>query len=384
MISQAQLEQLLEFRNEEALITSCYLNLDRGQMPAPILKLRLKDLLQAAHHELAAKTATHAQRESLRADFSRIDALVMRAIAETRHRGVAVFSCAARKFWQTYGLPRMVRNILVADHAPYVRPLTALLAGYRRFGVVLVDQTQGRLFEVYMGEITEHARRTDPVPRRVREGGIGGRDERHIERHHTESVQQHLQRVADAAFALFHERRFDALVAGGARDMVREFKQHLHPYLKERWAGEFPADAARATAAEVLAETMKIEQEANRQHDRRVTGELVRQAQAGRLAVTGLAATVDALRRGAAQTVLVEDGWEQAGYVCGACQYVGLAAGDCPQCGRPLAPCPDVVEEMVAIALQKGCRVEHVQPATPLEAAGRIGARLRYPVVSAA
>ncbi len=67
MISRAQVDRLLEFHNDEGdLVTSCYVNIAPAQWPPQVLKIRVKDLLQSAQHELAAKTGGHAQRESLR------------------------------------------------------------------------------------------------------------------------------------------------------------------------------------------------------------------------------------------------------------------------------------------------------------------------------
>ena len=109
MITRQQLDQLIQFRNGQYLVTSCYLNLDRAKMPPQMLKIRVKDLLQAAQQDLSAKAATHDQRESLRADFERIGEFVQQQIVTNTHKGLAVFSCSGHKFWQAYRLPRVVR-----------------------------------------------------------------------------------------------------------------------------------------------------------------------------------------------------------------------------------------------------------------------------------
>ena len=46
-------------------------------MPPQMLKIRVKDLLQAGAQELEAKAGSHAQRESLRLDFALIEDFVM-------------------------------------------------------------------------------------------------------------------------------------------------------------------------------------------------------------------------------------------------------------------------------------------------------------------
>jgi peptide chain release factor subunit 1 len=378
MITRRQIDALSQFRNGEFLITSCYLNLDRSKMPPQMLKIRMKDLLQAAQHELAGKAGSHAQRESLRADFERIEEFVMREIVSNRHKGLAIFSCTGKEFWQTYGLPRMVRNILIADHNPYIRPLMAILAEYHRFCTVLVDRERGRIFEAYMGGIVERSEVIDQVPRRVREAGFGGRDERSIERRHNHAVQHHLQHLADAAFELFKRDKFDWLTLGGHRELLREFKHHLHPYLRERWAGDFFAEPGKITMPELLQAMLEIEERVEWEHEQQLANELVRKAEMGNLAVSGVSATLNALSRGEAQTLLVEEGFEMPGYVCPNCHASSVTEQDCPQCHKPMEPCPDIVDEAIEVAMQKNCQIEHVRGPTALRDAGRMGALLRY------
>jgi peptide chain release factor subunit 1 len=378
MITRTQIDCLLEFRNGDFLITSCYLNLDRAKMPPQMLKIRVKDLLQSAHQELAGKTGSHDQRESLRGDFEHIEEYVMREIVSGRARGVALFSCTGREFWQAYRLPRMVRNILIADHDAYIRPLAAILAEYHRYGTVIVDRERGQIFEVYMGEIIERPEVIDQVPRRVREAGFGGREERGIERRHDRAVHHHLQHLADAAFELFKRDKFDWLILGGHRDLLREFKHHLHPYLRQRWVGDFFAEPGKITVPEVLSCAVEIEERVEWEHEQRLTNELVQKAEAGNLAVSGVSATLNALARGEAQTLLVEDGFEMPGYVCYACHLSSLVEQDCPQCRKPMEPCPDIVDEAIEVALLKNCQIEHVRGRTSLRDAGRMGALLRY------
>ena len=378
MITRQQIDQIQQFRNGSYLVTSCYLHLDRGQRPVPELKIRAKDLLQSARHQLHSRAATHEQRESLQRDFERIEAFVIEDILSSRHKAVAIFSCSGEKFWQTYRLPRLVRNILVADHTPYLRPLTAMLAEYHRYCTVLVDRVHGQLFEVYMGEILDRGQLVDAVPRLVREGGFGGRDERSNERRHDSAVHQHLQHVADAAFALFKQQQFDWLILGGARDALGEFKQVLHPYLRQRWAGDFHAEPGKMTPAEVLDQTVAVAERVEQEQEVRLAADLVRKAVADERAVSGPVATFSALARGEAQTLLVEDGFEWPGFVCRACHQVSQEPQPCPHCQQPMESSADVVDEAVELALATHCAVRHLRGVTALREAGRIGALLRY------
>ena len=378
MITRPQIDQLLAFKNGEYLITSCYLSLDRSKIPAQMLKIRTKDLLQQAHHDLTNKLASHAQRESLRGDFAEIEAFVMAEIVANRYKAVALFSCAAEKFWQAYGLPRIVRNILIADRDPYIRPLVAILSEYHRFCTVTVDRVTGQMFEVYMGEIIQRSEITDEVPRRVREGGFGGRDERAIQRRYEHAVHRHFQHLANATFALFKKESFDWLVLGGHREVLREFKTHLHPYLKQRWTGDFPVDPTAEKGPEVLKRTLEIEERVEWEHEQQLAEQLIQKAEAGDRAVRGVSRTLNALTRGEAQTLLVEEGFETPGYACFTCHHVSLEPQDCPNCHKPLEPCNDVIDEAIELAMLKNCQIEHVQGPTALRESGRMGALLRF------
>jgi peptide chain release factor subunit 1 len=378
MITRTQVDHLLHFPSGESLVTSCYLNLDRSKYPPQMLKIRAKDLLQSAQQELPARSGSHAQRESLRGDFERIEEYVVQEIGANHHRGLAVFSSSGQKFWQTYALPRMGRNILIADPDPYIRPLAAILAEYHRYGVVLVDRVMGEVFEVYMGEIVARSDVIADVPLRVKEGDRGARDERNIERRRAQAVHQHFQRLADETFALFKRDKFDYLILGGHRDLLREFKQDLHPYLKKRWVGDFQAEPCKMSPSEVLSHTLEIEDQVEWEHEKQLAEELVRKAEGGSLAVSGVGATLGALTRGEAQTLLVEDGFETPGFVCYHCHYTSLSEDMCPQCRKRLEPCRDIVDEAIELALTKNCQIEHVRGPTALRDAGRMGALLRF------
>jgi peptide chain release factor subunit 1 len=378
MITRQQIEHLLGFKDGEHLVTSCYLGLDRSKMPAQMLKIRTKDLLQNAQHQLSAKAGSHKQRESLRRDLEDIEAFVMPEITSNRYKAVAIFSCAGKKYWQTFGLPRLVRNLLLAERDPYIRPLTAILAEYHRYCVALVERPRAQIFEVYLGEILQRNEIVNEVPRRVHEGGFGGRDERHIERRHANAVQQHFRRVSDELFRLFQRYRFDKLILGGQRDLLREFKQDLHPQLRARWGGDFHAEPSKITGPEILQQALEIEQRLEWEHELEIAEELIRKAEAGERAVRGVSATLAALERGEAQTLLVEDGFEMPGYACFDCHFVSLEPQDCPHCRKPVVPCADVVDEAIELAMQRNCQIEHLQGPTPLHDGGRIGALLRY------
>ena len=302
----------------------------------------------------------------------------MPEIVANRHKALAIFACGGEKFWQVFGLPRLGRNILIADHAPHLHPLTAILAEYHRYCVVTVDRSHGRIFEVYLGEIAECDGVTDALPRRVREAGQGGRDERNRDRHFTQAVEQHYEHLAAATVKRFQKDHCDWLILAGQRAAVHEFQKHLPAAIQKRLVGDFHADPAKITLPELLQQASAIEQRVERDHELQLATQLVQQAAAGHGAVTGLTAVLAALDRGEAQLLLVEDGFEKPGQACDGCHYPSLLPADCPHCHRSTTPCADIVDAAIELAQHRNCQIKHLHGATPLHDNGRIGAQLRF------
>ena len=74
-------------------------------------------------------------------------------------------------------------------------------------------------------------------------------------------------------------------------------------------------------------------------------------------AAVGLPATLAAVNAGPVQTLLVPEEGLVPGYECGRCGALSTDADSCPDWGTAPLPVPDVIEEMVARALEDGAQV---------------------------
>ncbi len=91
---------------------------------------------------------------------------------------------------------------------------------------------------------------------------------------------------------------------------------------------------------------------------------------AGELTVFGLPACLAAVNADPVETLVVSRDGLVAGYECGRCGALGLAADCCPDWGTAALPVPDLLEEMVIRTLEDGGQVLVVD-----DASGRIAAR---------
>ena len=134
-----------------------------------------------------------------------------------------------------------------------------------------------------------------------------------------------------------------------------------------------------ATAAEVLERSMQVEEEMEERQEHQTVERLLAEAAAGRNAVTGLGAVLDALNDGRVATLVVPFGLEAKGMRCTECGRLAERGTRCRNCGGPLEPVPDVVETAVGAALRQGAKVETVSfmASESLDGA-QIGAFLRF------
>jgi peptide subunit release factor 1 (eRF1) len=177
----------------------------------------------------------------------------------------------------------------------------------------------------------------------------------------------------------FHQRRkFDHLILGGPDEIVAEFERDLHDYLT-RLVGARVNLPMTATAAEVLARSLELEEDMERRRVRASLDRLYAESAAGRAAVVGLARTLPRLQEGRVEALLVRFDLQASGFECPSCGQLATSGGTCRGCGvARVKPIDDVVDAAVAQALRQNGRVETVTEDDKLREAGGLGALLRY------
>jgi peptide chain release factor subunit 1 len=373
-LDRAFLRKLADWAPDEFPVTSVYLSVDGRLYPRKQdYELRLDDLLRRVRSS-AGESGDRRIRRSVEEDARLVASFVREEFERGRTRGLALFSSHGAGLWESVELSRPVRNHAVVAPHPELRPLEHILEVYESFCSVLVDGSRARLFLAELGRIEERSDLEDEVPGRHDQGGWAqARYQRHIDEHRN----KHLKRTAEVLFR-FHKRRpFDHLILGGPEEVVAEFERELHDYLRRKVRARVSLPVT-AGADEVLERSLALEEELERDRERDLVERIRAEAGAGRLAVGGLAATLDALNAGRVEVVAVGFDLSAPGHECPSCGWLSEAGGACAACGTPLRPVPDVVEAAGPRAVRLGARVETVTHDGQLEDMGGIGALLRF------
>lgn len=374
MISEKELQELAAFEPTGTPVVSLYLNVDPMQRTTDSYRLRLRGLLKEA------------ERPDLSDDLEAIERFFEHQY-DWSGRGVVLFSDQAAGFWRDYSLAVPVsRSRLEIGPKPMIRPLVHILDIYGSYGVIVIDRQGARFFDIHMGQLLESGGFLGEEIRRLKKGGgssragavasrSGGRGGSQRER---ELAAQNLRDAANAAVVFFETRDLKRLLIGGTEETVAQFRELLPKHLQDSIIGTFSPDT-NAKDHEILDHSLQIVQEVDHEREARLVEATITAAAKGSNGVIRMDDTLGAVSEGRVQTLIVSEGFQAPGYRCQSCTYItGQKLSACPFCGGEIREIPDAVELAIQRVMEQGGEVEIVEEKSKLDAAGGIGALLRY------
>lgn len=368
-----RVKHLASLHSEKHLLVSLYLPLEKGEPGEAKLPIRLKNLINEA---LAAKEDwTPKQIHSVEEDLVRIERLV----AEERVLGsksVVAFASSPLGLWEVFRPPVRVEKGLAIDHAPRVAPLIALVGQLERYCTVLIDKSRARIFFLDLGNVEERYDIYGAVPGRHDQGGWA---QARYQRHHDDHVMHHLKYTADELLRLRQEESLQRLLVAGTEEVVSQFTDYLHPYLKKCLVATLPLEMT-AAPKEVQEQTLVVVEDLDKQEEANLIQKLKGEAFSGKLGVIGLEDTLHAWQVGQVLTLLINEDFHAPGRRCPQCGSLTIREESCPYCGQTLEPLQDVVEELIKRAFLGNTEIKFIvgDNKEALAEMGSIGALLRF------
>jgi hypothetical protein len=373
MTAQQTIDRILHFDRNGLPVVSFYVAGDpTGSLPTRVNSL-LDQIRQLAKDQ--DRTLDHEARLSIRGDLERI----VEASAEGRWKQgtTAVFSCSGRDFFEEVSLPRALRDRVVVDTTPWVRPMLAILDEYHRMCVAVVDKASAELWELYLNEIRQVRRLQTPVLRKP--DFAYGMQEHKVQNKAEELAKTHYRRVATVVEELYRANGFDLLAVGGHPYEMSAFTEALPRPVRERLAGTFSIDAHTATPADVQREAESIMDNYESDSERQLVTEIIEAVAERRRAALGLDDCLWAGTLAAIDRLAVQESTSVPGVVCDPSGWLALSGETCPLCGEPTRPTGDVINDLVEAVIDDGGSVEHVAGDTDLRT-HIAGALLRFPL----
>jgi len=371
MFTQEHLQDLLTFSANGEGIVSIYLDTDCSQQTADTIRLQVRGMLR----ELNGSHAADAQIIERYLDHS----------YDWSKPGLAMFSAATRDYFRAFPVAVSFRNRVRVGHKPYVKPLAHLLDHYAHYGVILVDRVGARFFEYHLGELQASEGVMGEDVRHLKKGsgssavGMrgGARGVQGGSRHEEEVAQRNMRDSAAAAAHFFAKKPIRRLFVGGTAENVAQFRELLSKRLQSCMAGTFAVDMT-AAEHEVRNQTLAMLRDYNAERENRLVETMIAAAARDANGIAGLDDTLQAVSDKRVDTLIISDGLRVPGYVQDENGFVVANLARSPLSDQELQEVPDVIDSAVAYTLANGGHVEVIADNADLEAAGRIGAILRY------
>ncbi len=334
-----------------------------------------KDLVRNALREAEKQGKNGATR----ADLNRILEIAGR-LHGNQARAKAIFACGAKNFWREFDLPPLLAGTQMRTNRRfYLRPLAAILGAHPRLCVTILDRQRARLFDMRLDELREREGLFHELARRGRGDGFRGYDAGHSDRRVADDAMHHFKAVAEHLKDELDKGTFEKLIVGCQEPHWAEFEPHLHPYLKQRLIGHFPAEITAITNEQIRDRANRVLSEAQDKRRQALVREIIGQSQRNGFGATGLRRVLQSLEMGEVQTLLIGESFRGRGIECAACGHLdSRLTSSCPVCGRETRELEDISEAVLPRVIVSDIELFYVKEDPELDRVGNIGALLRF------
>ncbi|MGB5439999.1 MAG: hypothetical protein WBN90_10190 [Gammaproteobacteria bacterium] len=365
-----QITVLASVEESDAPFISCYLDLENGQSSwrdvlderARLLRRVLKGDDLADFEEALGKIETFLAAELL-----------------PEAKGVAIFARGASG--GSYMLPMQfaapLPNWVAVYPTPNIYHLIELKDNYHSYIVLLALPSRVSILEVNLGEATIQAW--------LNQSGLRTRVGSEWARSHYQVNQAHrgdrfLSEKIAVLKQLMQAGGHTHLILAGDPEITARVRHALPNDLAAKLVDVVPA-SKRDLPTEVVMLTLASFIEHEEQESRTAAERLIDGLRSHNLAVAGTAATLDALRWGEVDTLVMSGSYQpDPGWTCVACRAIGTElpeTSECPECGNPSVRPMDVREKLLRLAGQMDRPVEVVEHSDTLMSLGGVGCLLR-------
>jgi len=268
-------------------------------------------------------------------------------------------------------------NWIAVYPTPNIYHLMELKDNYHRYIVLLAKPDRACILEVNLGAATTAAWINEP-DLRTRVGQEWSRP--HYQIHQAHRGNRFVHDKIAILKQLMQSGGHTHLVLAGDPEITGRIRNALPNELADKLVDVIPA-TERDQQADVVMATLSSFIEHEEMESRSVAERLIEGLRSQNLAVAGTEDTLDALRWGEVDTLVMASGYQpDPGWTCTACRAISTETPEtslCPECGKPSTRPTDNREALLRLAGQLERPVEVVQHSDELISLGGVGCLLR-------
>jgi peptide subunit release factor 1 (eRF1) len=333
-----------------------------------------KDLVRQALRE----AEKHGKSSCAREDLDRILEIAGN-LRGNQARAKAVFASSTKKIWREFDLPPQLPGTqLFVNRRFHLKPLAALLGAQPKLCVALVDRQRGRFFDLRLDELKERGALFHNLPR-GRSEGYSGYDAGHAQRRVANEAKLHFKQVSDRLKDEVERGLWEKLVIGCQDTNWSELESNLHPYVKQRLIGHFPADVASLTMEQIREQASHALRHAQEQRRDTLVRETLSMAKGNSRGVTGLRRVLRSMELGEVQALLLAENYTARAVECNSCGHIDShMVPYCAICGKATRELEDVCDAMIPMAIRRDIELFYVKNEPEFDKVGNIAALLRF------
>jgi len=285
-----------------------------------------------------------------------------------KDNNIAIFASHKYGFFKSIPLSIQINNSLIVDTSPYIRPLARILDEWSSFSLVLINTNQAKIFSVSLGLAKQQKNLSSDIMNKHKKGGWS---QARFNRLRRGSINAFFSEVGDALQKVADEQ----IVIAGPGTAKIQFKGTLSKNLQNRIIDTIDIDIY--DEQKLLKASINLVSEHEKMESREAVEILKKEILKDGLAVYGLDDTLNAVKNGQVDLLIIEKDYKLKGCLCEHCQI--LKAGpikDCPVCGGPVTE-SDVIEEILEFAERTDAKIEFTDD-EEISKLGHVGGLLRY------
>ena len=373
MLSREELKEIAKMRGDEAQFVSFFLNVNPVTNVKDNYAIHVKNLIKTTTDTLEKDVL-----KKVSADLEKIESYIL-TNKPVFKKGLAILSSQAKKYWKEFHLSVPIKNEIVVDKTPYIKPLLDIMDNYQRYAILLVGRESARIFIVHLGEIEEYSEvHTDDVPGKHKKGGWCALSEKSYERHTDHMVGLHLKDVLKQLDAFLSGEYVGRLIIGGSEETATRVKNMLPQTTAEKIIGTFQAEMT-ANSKDILEKAGPVLQAFENRKESETIDDLLTKAMKNENAVIGIENVLNALQEGRVMRLVVLKDFKQSGLACKECGYLTVQnISSCPYCKGEVESANYLVDMIAQKAIEQGAGVAVSSENKKLQDAGSIGAFLRF------
>ncbi len=373
MLSREELREIAKLRGEGAFFVSMYVNVNPMTNVKNNYVIHVKSMIKQTAEKLDKSVL-----KKVNIDFEKIESYIL-ANKRIFKKGLAILSSQENKFWKEFHLAVPLKNEIIVDNTPYIKPLLDIIDNYQRYAILLVGKESARLFLVHLGEIEEYTEvHSADVPGKHKKGGWFSLSEKSYERHTDYHVALHLKDVLKQLDSFLSGEYVGRIIVGGSEEAITKVKGMLLQTVADKMIGTFQAEMF-ANSKEILKKVEPILQSFETKKEAETINDLITKALKNENAVIGIENVLNALQEGRIMKLIVLKDYKQSGLSCKKCESLTIQdISSCPYCKGDMQKANYIVDLLAQKAVQHGALVEVVSQNKKLQESGSIGAFLRF------